>query len=76
MTSSEFQECIKHLLCMTKADFDRVFGSDHFWFKFRETYGRDGARFICYLDNRNMGLLMKEFRKHIEEFQNALRGKE
>lgn len=68
----EFQECLRHLLCMSKSDFIKVFGSEYYWEKFKGEKAGDAAKFIIYLDNANMDLLMRHFIEHLDSFRREL----
>jgi hypothetical protein len=77
-TGAQFQEAIRHLLCMGRDDFEKVFGGEmrgdcetagaYMFRKFRVEYKGDAGRFLCYLDSSNMTLLFKHFEMHNREF--------
>jgi hypothetical protein len=65
----QFQECIRHLLCMSRVDFFDVFGEDvaeHLWQKWIVEHRKDAGKFLCYLDDGNMRKLHNHFREYIK----------
>lgn len=65
-----FVEAIRFVLCLSRDGFGRVFGEEagrYQWAKFREEFNGDAARWICYLDTGNAGLLVAAINAHLTE---------
>lgn len=74
MKANEFQECIRHLYCLYKKDFIKIFGEQigsHLWNKFNE-YNQNPAKWICYLDGANMHTLFDHLQQHLKKYEDTL----
>lgn len=72
MTSSQFQELMRHLGCINGDKFEAIFGSEMGQYlaeKFFIEYKRNVRNFICYLDSSNMELLWKYLKDYLERIE-------
>lgn len=71
INAKEFQEAIRHLLCMGENDFSRTFGERlgaHLFNKLHGHFEGDAGRFICYLDSGNIEALALELNRHNKKY--------
>lgn len=75
LTPMQFRECLAHIGCMSERDFAECFEDFEFnpsehhtcyqYMKFTVDYKRDVAKWVLYLDLRNLNLLMRYLDRHI-----------
>lgn len=72
MNAIQFQECIRHLMCIGRTEFLMIFGDvmgAHLWFKFVEVLDHNVGKFIGELDFSNITLLFNYLESYLREIE-------
>lgn len=62
--------CIQACHSSTNENFREIFGDmgDYLWSKLVDHFDANEASFICYLDNKNLNLLIAHVERHPENY--------